>query len=271
VTEKKLYILECKNWSGQLKRENGKWMQYKRQRDGSYKTISHDDVVEKNEEKRKVLIDFLRSNGIEISDSDCTQKVILMNRNLAIHSEDIYNDPKVIPPDRLEHYLGRQENRLKPHERFFASIISLLLEDETSSKIVDGLFKRLGGKNYKQLISAISGLPTWDKVILHGTKIISGDIRKSDQSIFKSAYGIPFNQVKTIKIGIVRSKGLFLVKSLFSIGRPIALNLYDMRGKYIKGAEGHPDGMIRMQPAGSPDYIDIPIFQIEEIVYGKYN
>jgi hypothetical protein len=271
VTEKKLYILECKNWGGQLKREDGKWIQYKRQRDGSYRTISHDDVVAKNEEKRKVLIDFLRSNGIDISDSDCTQKVILMNRKLAIHSEDIYNDPKVIPPDRLDHYLGRQETRLKPHERFFASVISLLLDDETSSKIVDGLFKRLGGKDYKRLINSISGLPTWDKVILHGTKIISGDVRKSDRSIFKSAYGIPFDQVKTIKNGIIRSKGIFLVKSVLTIGRPIALDLYDMRGSYIKGVEGHPDGIIRIQPAGSPDCIDIPIFQIEEIVYGKYN
>ena len=76
---------------------------------------------------------------------------------------------------------------------------------------------------------------------------------------------------KTIKIGIIRSKGIFLVKSIFAIGRPIALDLYDMRGNYIKGAEGHPDVIIRIQPAGSPDYIDIPIFQIEEIVYGKYN
>ena len=49
------------------------------------------------------------------------------------------------------------------------------------------------------------------------------------------------------------------------------LDLYEMRGSYIKGIEGHPDGIVRIQPAGSPDSIDIPIFQIEEIVNGKYN
>ena len=121
------------------------------------------------------------------------------------------------------------------------------------------------------MINAISSLPTWDKVILHGTKIISGDVRKRSLSIFKSSYGIPFEQVKTINIGIIRSKGIFLVKSVLAIGRPIALDLYDIHGSYIKGVEGHPDGIIRIQPAGSPDFIDIPIFQIEEIVYGKYN
>ncbi len=270
ITEKKLYTLECKNWGGHLKKEGDKWVQYKRQPDRSYRTIEHDDVVLKNDSKLDVLLNFLRSNGISIARGDCSQKVILMNNNLAIDSEEIYNHPDVIPPDRLNSYLGRQETRLKPYERFFSSIISILLDDESSGKIIDGLFKKLGGKSHKELVKAVSQLPTWDKIKLYGTKILSGDVRRSDNNIFKSSYGIPFQKIKRIRVRITRSKGVFLVKSLLSIGRPIALDLYDFQGNYIKGIEGHPDGVVKFQPAGQRESIDIPIFQIEEILYGKY-
>ncbi len=135
VTQKKLYMLECKNWGGRLKKENGSWVQYKRNRDGSFRTVSHDDVVEKNEEKRKVLLNYLRSQGISISNKDCVQRIILMNRNLTIDSPEIYNDSRVIPPDQLDNYLNRQETRLKLHERFFASVISICLTKKSRKRL----------------------------------------------------------------------------------------------------------------------------------------
>ena len=113
-------------------------------------------------------------------------------------------------------------------------------------------------------------MPTWDKVILYGAKIISGDIIKGNGSIFKSAYKIPFNETKKIKIKLIRSKGLFLVKSLLNIGRPIGLNLYGNNGKFLVATEGNVDTSLRIIPAGTPNYIDIPIFEINEIVYGKH-
>lgn len=271
VTEKMLYLLECKNWGGRLKKINGSWVQYKRNKDGSIRTITHDDVAEKNEEKRKVLLNYLLSQGINIASKNCVQRIILMNKNLVIDSPEIYNDSRVIPPDQLDKYLSKQETRLKMHERFFASVIKLLLDKEVSQKIIGGLFDILGKKDFRRLIDVISALPTWDKVVLHGTKIISGDVRKSDRHIFKSAYKIPFDKIKKIKIRFVRSKGLFLAKSLLNIGKPIALDLYDVNGNLIQSTEGHPDGIIRIQPAGSPECIDIPIFQAEEIIYGKYS
>lgn len=270
VTEKQLYVLECKNWGGVLTKEDDKWVQRKMARDNSNKIIVHDNVVDKNEAKKRSLLNYIENMGIRIANKNCTQKVIFMNKNLRIDSKEIYSNESVITPDRLDSYLNKQENRLKFHERFFSSIINILLDDESSAKVVDGLFERIGGKDFNKLVYAISSLPTWDKVILYGTKIISGDIRKSDNSIFRTNYGIPFKDIKKIKIKIVRSKGLSLIKSILAIGRPISLELYGASQKIIKTTDGNPDGFVRIQPAGSQECIDLPIFQIEEIIYGKF-
>jgi len=268
VTDKKLYILECKNWSGRLQKKGDKWIQYKRNSD---KYIEHDDVVLKNEEKKNILIQYLNDKGIDVNSSDCVQKIILMNKNLAIDSKEIYSSPHVIPPDRLDSYLSRQKNRFSLSQKFFASVINLLLDEESSSKIIGGLFKRLGGHTHKQLIQEIKVLQTWDKVVLYGTKILSGDIYKSDKNIFKVVYKVPFKETKKIKVRIIRNKVLYLAKSIMAIGRPIGLDLYNYKGKLIYKTEANPNGVVRFRPAGSPEEeeIYISIFEIEEIIYGK--
>ena len=88
-----------------------------------------------------MLLNFLRSNGISITRGDCSQKVILMNNNLAIDSEEIYNHPDVIPPDRLNSYLGRQETRLKPYERFFLLLLVYCLMMSHQEKSLMGFSK----------------------------------------------------------------------------------------------------------------------------------
>lgn len=224
VSDKKLYVLECKNWSGRLTKRGDKWIQIKNRKNKQYSEIEHDDVVLKNNEKLKALLRYLNSKGLDVKFSDCAQKTILMNKNLAIDSEEIYNSNAVIPPDKLDTYLGKQKNSLAPHQRFFASIINIILDEESSGKVIDGLFKRIGGHQHKQLIHEINTLPTWDKVVLYGTKVLSGDVIKSDKNIFKSAYKVPFDRTQKIKIRILRSKSLFLVKSVLNIGRPIGLD-----------------------------------------------
>lgn len=270
ITEKKLYVLECKNWGGRLKKEGDKWVQYKRQPGGTYRTIEHEDAIAKTDRVLESLIGSLRSNGIIIPRQECSRKVILMNKNLAIDSEEIYKHPDVIPPDRLYDYLGGQETQLKRYQQWFSFVITTLLDEESSAKIIDGLFKRLGGKNHSDLINIISKLPTWDKVKLYGgVKIISGDIRESDLSIFKFPLDISPDKIKKICVNITRAKGTALAKAVLCIGWPVSLDLIDSNGNSIKTVEGNPNGLLRIQKAGQPDCIDIPLFEIETILYGR--
>jgi len=109
ISDKKLYVLECKNWSGRLTKRGNKWVQIKNRKNHQYSEIEHDDVVFKNNEKLKALLRYLNSKGLNINFSDCVQKTILMNKNLAIDSKEIYNSKAVIPPDKLDIYLGKQK------------------------------------------------------------------------------------------------------------------------------------------------------------------
>jgi len=263
VTDKKLYVIECKNWSVRLVKRNDKWIQIK-----EFEEKEHNDVLIHNVMKKNLLLSSLRGIGIDIMDTDCIQKVIFMNSRLIIESSEIYNNPDVVTPDRLNDYLNNQKTQLEPHQKMFASIISLILDSESSSKIIDGLFSRLGGKDHIKIVQFINEIPTWDKIKLFGTKILSGDIIRDN--IYSSAYKVPFEKIKKIKIRILRSEGLFLAKSLLKLGRPIGLDLYDSSGRILLKTKANPEGVIKFIPAGNPDFIEVPILEVDEIIYGKY-
>ena len=141
VTDKKLYVMECKNWGGSLVIERDKWVQIKRNND----RVEHDNVLNLNEIKKNLLISTLKSHDITVNDTACEQKIILMNRNLKIQNPEIYSNENIITPDRLYQYLNKQDNRRKPHEILFSAIINLLLDDESATMISD-VFSQEWGK-----------------------------------------------------------------------------------------------------------------------------
>ncbi|MFW5758855.1 MAG: hypothetical protein ACOCYO_09250 [Bacteroidota bacterium] len=234
-----------------------------------YKEVEHDDVVKKNEKKLKALLKYLNKKGFKISPSDCSQRTILMNNNLRIESKEIYNSAYVIPPDQLDAYLANQKNRVAPHKRFISSVVDILLDEESSKKFKNGFIQKIGGEDHRKLIYDIMKLPTWDKVYLYGNKVLTGDILKSEPNIFKSTYKVPFRDTHRIKVRLVRSKSSLFVKSVLTVGRPVGLDLYNARGKKIYKTEANPNGIVRILPAGSPEPVDVPVFQVEEIVYGN--
>ena len=143
-----------------------------------------------------------------------------MNRNLKIQNPEISGDETMITPDRLYQYLNQQDNRRKPHEILFSAIINLLLDDESATMISDVFFPRVGGKDHDRMIRIIENFPTWDKIVLYGTKILSGDIIEGKSNYFKNSADIPFNKVKSIRVKIIRSSPLLFIKAILCIGRP---------------------------------------------------
>lgn len=137
--------------------------------------------------KKELLRNFIKEKGIEVQKSDFDSKVIFMNPKLTISNENIRNSPYVITPEKLTRYLDKQKGT-KSHERFFSSIINLLLEHEVASQLIDGLFSRVGGKDFSSILNIIDELATWDKVNLYGSKILIGDIKRSKVNIYKKPY-----------------------------------------------------------------------------------
>ena len=270
ITAKKMYIIECKNWSGTLTTEGNNWVQTTK-RNGQISRKEHENVLHVNRLKMQLLIANLKNMGIDLRSSLVCQKVILMNSNLQILSPGISTHPDVITADRLAGYLNSQNaNKLKTHEQLFSAVIGVLLDEEIKGKVLDGLgVERIGDEHHDRLIETIRELGTWDRVFLNGTKILSGDIWKSSISnIFKNRQSI--DDVKNIQVRFVRSKWLGFFKALFKIGKPISLDLYDARGKLIDRVEANPHGIVRIQEAVAPTATDVDIFQIDRLVFGKY-
>jgi hypothetical protein len=269
VTDKRLYVIECKNWTGVLSTAGNRWIQ----KSFGGQVREHEDVLALNTFKMKLLIEYLKNQGINIQPDRVCQKLIFMNPKLNIASLAIAKSPHVVTPDRLEAYLGRQNNQLKTHEKLFCSVIGLLLDEELKSKVLDGLaIERVGGIHHDRLIQEIAKLATWDKIFLHGTKILSGDpIGRSIPHMFdKHSHRLPLDRVKEMRIAFVKSKWLGLAKAFLKIGRPIAIDLFDPRGKSIARANGNPFGIVRFHEAGSKEPTSINLCEIDRIISGRH-
>jgi Nuclease-related domain len=273
VTAKRLYVIECKNWTGKLSIEIGtdRWIQH----GVGGQVKPHEDVLSLNTMKMNLLVEHLRQRGINIQPHQVCQKLIFMNPKLKIASLTIARNVDVVTPDRLEAYLSKQDNQLKTHEKLFSSVIGLLLDEELKGKVLDGLaIERVGGEHHDRLIQEIGKLATWDKIFLHGTKILSGDlIDSSIPNLFAAASDprqLPLDRAKEIRIGLIKSKWLGLIKAFLKIGRPIGLDFYNPQGKLIFQASGNPKGVIRIHEPGSPEPTKIDLCEIDRIISGRY-
>jgi Nuclease-related domain len=268
VTAKNLYVIECKNWAGTLEIKGRQWVQT----NSRGKVTAHEDVLDLNAFKMRLLVDYLHDQGIWVQKHQVCQKLIFMNSNLEITDSTISKNPDVVTPNLLQEYLGQQNNKLKPHEKLFASVIGLLLDEELKGKVLDGLsIERVGGEHHERLIQEISTLATWDKIFLHGTKILSGDIINRDISnIYRYPQRVPINQAKEVQVSFVKSKWLGLAKAFLKFGRPIGLDLYDSQGKLIAKTNGNPVGILRIMEAGSTEPTSVNICEVDRLAFGKH-
>jgi len=172
LTKKHLHFLEVKNWSGELLENGENWVQIRRSGDH----IDHPNLTTYNSQKQEIVVEHLRSQGVELDSSYFSQKIIFMNQNLSI-SPGIASNPDVVPWDRLNDYLATQRGASYA-ERFVHSVIQMCLDSEKSSLVLDGLFHSMNKRHFDTAIEIFSTLETWDKVVLHGGKVLSGDCLK---------------------------------------------------------------------------------------------
>ena len=207
LTKKHIYFLEVKNWSGKVVRKNNEWLQIRM----NGKTITHPDLTKYNSQKQQALVSFLKNNHIDLKQKFFSQKVIFMNSNLQLSSE-IYKNSDVIPFQHLQDYLKTQKG-VSVSERVVHSIIDICLESEKSAIIIDGLFDAMNKDTFYRTQQLLSGLETWDKVILYGGRVVTGDLLK----LYTTAKNIDLKKLPSgtkCKVTWNRSKVLGLAQIL---------------------------------------------------------
>jgi hypothetical protein len=172
LTRKQIHFIEVKNWSGEVYQDGENWIQIKR----NGERIEHPDFVNHNSFKQKVVIEFLRENGIKIDKAYFIQKIIFMNNKLTIDPV-ISNNPNVVPHYKIQKYLNRQKGA-NWGERVLYSIVEICLAQEKSKIVLDGMFNSLSGNDIRKMKELFINLPTWDKLGLYGEKVINGDAIK---------------------------------------------------------------------------------------------
>lgn len=172
LTPNRIYLFEVKNWSGELKAEGEQWIQVRR----NGETIRGPNLVDYNQTKINVVRGFLRSQGIELAPSYFSNQVILMNPRLQVDPA-IAGHSHVITRERLEGYLSAQRGNTLA-EWFVRSIIETCLDAETGKALNDRLFHAMPSDDFQAVQDLFAAVRTWDKVGLHGGKVLTGDVLK---------------------------------------------------------------------------------------------
>ncbi|MFB3788727.1 MAG: nuclease-related domain-containing protein [bacterium] len=172
LTPNRIYLFEIKNWSGELKASGADWIQIRR----NGEMVQGPNLVDYNQTKVNVVRNFLRSQGIELDRSYFSNRVIFMNPRLQVDPV-IVSHPHVITRDRLEGYLSAQRGNTLA-ERFARSIIETCLDTETGKALNDRLFHAMPSGDFQAVQDLFATVRTWDKVGLHGGKVLTGDVLK---------------------------------------------------------------------------------------------
>ncbi len=256
LTKKHLHFIEVKNWSGELEEVGESWVQTKR----SGEQIEHPNLARYNSEKRDVVVEYLQSKGVKLDATYFAQKVIFMNSRLRIGSS-IALRPEIVTPDRLEEYLATQRGASRA-ERFVHSVVEICLDSEKSSVILDGLFHAMSGGCFAAARDALSGLETWDKVVLHGGRVLSGDALKLyGGSGTLDLKALPSGSSCPVKWNRARIPGL--IQSFF-LSYPLGtMRLPDNRRVAVR-----PSDVIKFHAAGDERPSELPMKNIDMVIRG---
>lgn len=161
VTERELFVIEVKNWSGIIElKADGVWSQVRR--NGTIQ--NHPDVVEATKHRANLLKFYIEKRGVTLPPSFVQPKVFLVNPDCR-PEQAILMQPEVLSADQCEHFL-EQSLGMSSGSGWMKS---LLTARKSESALSDSA--------RKQLHYILSSAPTWDRLELEGGKIVVGDFQ----------------------------------------------------------------------------------------------
>ena len=175
-TPKLIHLIEIKNWSGRLDVRDGVWCQTRR----SGQVVEHSDLSETNRQRRDAVVEYLRDHGVPLGEpfvsNHIVPKIIFMNPRLEL-DRSIEDRPDVISRRELDDYLGRQRQRGLA-ERMFSSLIELCRDRESrpGGTPTGAAAGDIPPDRYARIVALLSQTSTWDRIHLHGTKVVAGDV-----------------------------------------------------------------------------------------------
>lgn len=293
VTQRKIHIIEVKNWAGQLYGKPDDKIWHFCSAGGEQRTVQN--IVLDNEIKSKVFLSFFNHLGYDITADDIDHRVFFIDTRRKDGSIRLRMDkelelcPHVVTSDKLKHYLEvEQADNTHDYEalqslllEFIELLIKFVVEEEISIPVrTDNSY--VGKEKHSELIADINKLPTWDQVIYYGGKTIRGDLMglyntNSVKELVKRR--IDFNPNKICEIentDVKREKKNEESKlnKFLSIAKGLALGgmLLDIKSideEQDNHVRGNPYFKFKFRPAGSPDDITIEIMDVIKIIFGN--
>ncbi|KAJ7524723.1 hypothetical protein O6H91_17G018200 [Diphasiastrum complanatum] len=157
LTNRKIYVVEVKNWSGIIKLEpDGGWCQIRK--NGTIQ--KHPNIVEETRYRAALLEAYLSRRGADLPPMCIDYKVFLVNSECR-PEQAILMQPEVLTGVQWKYLLDQDLDR-----GYFTWLGPLY---STSKK---GFLK---ASVYKQLQFILSTTPTWDRMWLEGGRIMVGD------------------------------------------------------------------------------------------------
>lgn len=279
VTDRKIYVIECKNWSGELHINGDSWVHTNIIRGNQTVTNKYDaasNPVNLNRKKAQLLHSTLWLNGFLVEEDDIVSKVILMNKNLTVHAQS-EGLPDLILFQDLDPYLSQQDTQIQTSltERIILSILNLCLDERHFPIVADTISPCLGGEGRKAMIQFLQDLPSWDYIYLTPNavsdeeaaankpfKVFQGDLLYwSDIPAFHDS--INYQGIKSVTVSKHKSKLTSLIMTLLGF-YPLTLHI-TMKDGTSKKVRANPEGTVLFHEAGQKEPVSISILEIDTI------
>ncbi|MGE3818840.1 MAG: nuclease-related domain-containing protein [Isosphaeraceae bacterium] len=171
-TPRTIHLVEVKNWSGRLTTRDGSWRQTRR----SGEVVDHGNLLRENALRRDAVLEYLNERGVAVDDRFAREylvpEVMFMNPRLELDPE-VEARPDVYSRRELDEFLGKRPQG-EASDRLFASLIDYFLA--TESRRGGGGPGPIPASTYQSIVACLASAGTWDRLRLHGTKVVTGDV-----------------------------------------------------------------------------------------------
>lgn len=232
VSETAVLVIEVKHWSGHLTRERDGWVQ---ERGSAKKAVQ--DPLRLNQEKLLALHQWLLQRNVAIP-LKCFHSYVLFTHPQVTFSPDLRSAPEVVSVSML---------------------LALAIKKCSSPGRLFWQQRSRTDFHFYSLIEALDQLPTWDRIQLHGGRVMRGDL----ESIVLPEVDPLALQRKQLKSAWVRmSRRLF--PGIFLRAK---VQLRDWSGK-SSSYPLHPEARLMFRAAGQSDQKEILWLHIESLQLG---
>lgn len=254
LTPRHIHVIEIKNWSGRLESDAKNpdvWIRQRRYDPGPKPCAN---VVATNALKVRSLKSYLSQQGIPVTDAHLRNYVFFTNANLSL-AGTVARMPEIVTMDAVRRFSAKVGMRTL--DKIILQLARVVLEREQADQIGQGLCETFPEPLHAALEKTLDNLPTWDRLVLHGGREVTGDF------IWADAWGarcLPksLQRGHYYRIDWQYNKYWALLYTL--VGRSL--------GSINNRIQADPHGQVYFHAAGQPNPETFPLAQVTRIEKG---